>query len=192
MSDAPTETPPAPDLLGSALQLVTAEGWPAYAPARLARTTGIGLAEACLQLPDQGAILAALGRRVDLAMLDVAADELLEMTPKERAFELLMRRFEALEPARPALARLRRDGPSPLWPCALGNVARAVKRAVEAAGLTPAGSLRGVVVGAALAAVYVATARVWLDDDSPDRAVTMAELDRRLDAAGWVFDRVAG
>ena len=50
---------------------------------------------------------------------------------------------------------------------------------LEAAGI-PGEGLGGVVAVKLTAAAYVATARVWLRDDSPDLAPTMAALDRRL------------
>ena len=43
-----------------------------------------------------------------------------------------------------------------------------------------AGGLRGALRIKALGLVYLATLRVWLRDDSPDMAPTMAALDRHL------------
>lgn len=176
--DAPVATPT--DLLAAALDLVASEGWRTYSPLRLAQATGIGLAEACLQLPDQASLLRALGRRADIAMLDVSVDDLAAMTPKERLFELLMRRFDALEPARPALRRLQREGPPQAWLQGLGNVVHAVKLVVEATDAAAPG--RRLPAGGALASAYLGAGRAWLQDESPDKAATMAELDKRLDS----------
>jgi hypothetical protein len=170
------------DLLATALALVEAEGWQGYSPLKLAKAARIGLAEACVQLPDQAAVLRALGRRADLAMLDIAPDELLEMSLKERVFEILMRRFEALEFAKPALRRLRREPSPEAWLGALGSLKRAMRLVVEASDAAPTAA-RGALAGAALTAVYLQTGRIWLDDDTPDRARTLAELDKRLDQA---------
>ena len=170
----------APDLVGAAIELVEAEGWSAYSPLRLAGTTEVGLAACCLELPDQGAVLAALGRRADCAMLDVPPGELLEMSPKERLFELLMRRFESLGFARPALRRLGWETSPEAWVAGVCSLGGAMKRVLEASDAAPPG-VRGLVAGAALAAAYLRVARVWLDDETPDEAATMAALNARLD-----------
>ncbi len=57
---------------------------------------------------------------------------------------------------------------------------------LEAARLS-AGGLRGLVRAKALGLAYLATMRVFLGDDSPDLAATMAALDRNLRR----LDRVA-
>lgn len=179
------ERPPI-DLLEAALDLVEREGWRAYGPLRLAHDTGAGLAEIVTQLGDGADILAAIGRRADMAMIDVAAEDLAEMSPKERVFDLMMRRFESLRAARPALRRLRREATPDVWLQGLGNLKRAMQLVVDAAGLAGRGPRRTVVV-AALAGAYLATGRVWLDDASEDLAATLAELDKQLDRIGGVL-----
>ena len=51
------------------------------------------------------------------------------------------------------------------------------------------GRLIAAVARRVLGAIYVRVFNVWLDDDTPDLARTLAELDRRLQqaetAAGW-------
>jgi hypothetical protein len=179
------ERPPI-DLLEAALDLVEREGWRAYGPLRLAHDTGAGLAEIVTQLGDGADILAAIGRRADMAMIDVAAEDLAEMSPKERVFDLMMRRFESLRAARPALRRLRREATPDVWLQGLGNLKRAMQLVVDAAGLAARGPRRTVVV-AALAGAYLATGRVWLDDESEDLAATLAQLDKQLDRIGGVL-----
>ncbi len=179
------------DLLEAALGLIEREGWQAYGPLRLARETGAGLAEIVTQLGDRAEIFAAMGRRADMAMIDVAVEDLTDMSPKERVFELMMRRFESLRPARPALRRLRREAAPEVWLEGLGNLRRAMKLIIEAADLTGHGPRRAV-VGAALASAYLRTGRVWLDDDSEDLARTLAELDKQLDRVGGVLRSQVG
>ena len=181
------ETAHAPvDLLEAALDLVAREGWEGYSPLALARETGSGLAEIVTQLGDRADIFAAMGRRADMAMIDVDVEDLAEMSVKERVFELMMRRFESLRPARPALQRLRREAAPEVWLEGLGNLRRAVKLVIDTAGLAAHGPRRAV-VAAALAAAYLRTARVWLDDESEDLAATLAALDKQLDRVADVL-----
>jgi hypothetical protein len=171
------------DLLEAALHIVERDGWRGYGPLKLARETGAGLAEIVTQLGDRGEIFAAMGRRADMAMIDVDVAELAEMSAKERVFELFMRRFESLRPARPALRRLRGEAAPEVWLQGLGNLRRAMKLVVEASGLDADGPRR-TLIGVALANAYLRTGRVWLDDDSEDLSATLAELDKQLDRIG--------
>ncbi len=167
------------DLIDAAMELVAKQGWSAYSPLTLAAETKAGLGEICPQLGDRAAVLDALGRRADEAMIDMSVAELLELTPRERVFELLMRRFDNLRPARPALRALRQEAAPDAWLRGLGNVRRAMKLVTEAAGLPQQGP-RALVLGAALANAYLRSGRVWLDDDSEDQAPTLAELDKQI------------
>jgi hypothetical protein len=56
---------------------------------------------------------------------------------------------------------------------------RSIGWMLEAAGISTQG-LGGAIAVKLTAAAYLATARVWLRDDTPDLAPTMAALDRRL------------
>ena len=171
------------DLLGQAFALLAERGWRRFSFAELARRTGMGLAEVYAELPGRLALLPALGRRLDREMLGLDLAELDGMTPRERMFELIMRRLDAMGPYKDGLrvlARASRHRPAGLR-AACCNLDRLGRRLLDAAAEQPpvcAGlARRGVQL------VYLCTLRVWLDDDSPDMARTLAELDRRLQQA---------
>ncbi len=63
--------------------------------------------------------------------------------------------------------------------CGALRLRRSMALTLEAARLSSSG-LRGAVRIKGLALVYLSTLRVWLVDDSADKARTMAALDRRL------------
>jgi AcrR family transcriptional regulator len=170
-----------PDLVAAAMTLVAEQGWRRFGLGSLARHAGLPLAEVYAELPGRAAVLRRLGERLDAAMLAVTPAELDALTPRERLFELIMRRLEAAAPFRPALKVMAREAacdPAALL-AAVGNLARASGWLVDAAG-GPAGGLRGLAARKAVTLVYARTFAVWLDDDSADHAATLAELDRRL------------
>jgi hypothetical protein len=94
-----------------------------------------------------------------------------------------MRRFDALRPHRDALEVLGRElVADPVAALALGAaLLRSMAWMLEAADIAING-LRGAVAVKLTAGAYAATLRVWLRDDTPDLAPTMAALDRRLRA----------
>ena len=51
----------------------------------------------------KGAVLAAFSRRIDRAVLAHAGDEMAAEAPRERLFDVLMRRFDAMAPYRAGL-----------------------------------------------------------------------------------------
>ena len=171
----------APDLLVTAFELIAEHGWSRLSLVALARRAGVPKAEVYRELPGRAAVLRALSRRVDQAMLAVDDAELAGLPPRDRVFELLMRRLETLVPFRPGLERL--AGAARCDPCLLLATACRLERSLawlqDAAGL-PRFGLRARLGRRALGAAYLQTIRVWLKDDSADLGPTMAELDKQL------------
>lgn len=137
-------------------------------------------------------IVADLARRTDEAVLAGLDPEMGEEAPRERLFDVLFARFEALAPYREALRGLaegaRRD---PFLALALNRIAvMSMAWMLTAAGIAatgPVGSLRA----QGLAFVWARVMRVWFDDDDPGLARTMAALDRRLREAERNFLRIS-
>jgi AcrR family transcriptional regulator len=170
-----------PDLLAAAFGLIDEEGWRGFSFAALARRTGVSRVEIYRQFRSREALLGALNRRADEAMLAVDDAELAGLPPRDRVFELLMRRLEALVPYRAGLARLARDRcPDPrvvlLTACRLE---RSLTWLQDIAGVRCHG-LRACVARRALGLAYLRTAQVWFDDTGADLGRTMAELDKQL------------
>ena len=99
-----------PDLLMLAFELVAERGWRRLSLAELARRAGVPLAQVYAELPDRAALLRRLGRRLDAGMLDLPPAELDGMTPRERVFELIMRRLDAMAPYKQGLRDARPRG----------------------------------------------------------------------------------
>jgi hypothetical protein len=105
-------------------------------------------------------------------------------SPRDRIFDVVMRRVDALQPHRAGITRLledlRRD---PLLALLLlAEMPRAMAWMLEAAEIDTAG-LPGLARAKGLTAVWLATLRAWARDESPDLGATMAALDRALDQA---------
>ena len=165
-------------LIDAALAVAARDGWRAANPAAIATEAGVGLAALYDHIPDRTSILAGLMRRIDRAVLAAPAEA--EGSPRDRLFDVLMRRFEALQPYRAALLALARDGVDPLRMAALAPaLARSMGWMLAAAGLE-AGGILGRLRIAGLTVVYATAFRAWLADDGADLGKTMAALDRGL------------
>lgn len=176
--------------LEAALQLAAEEGWRAATLARVAARAEVPLNRLRALYPSRGALLDAFARAIDEAVLAGGPPEEAE-TARERLFEIMMRRFDALGPHRRALASIaaatRADPSAALAGCM--RLHASMRWMLEAAAID-GGGLAGGARAAVLAAIHLDVLRVWLDDDSEDMASTMAALDRRLARAealveGW-------
>jgi len=172
-------------MLDAALALAAERDWRGIGLAEIAQKAGLSLAEGYAAGPSKLHLLGALNRRVDRAAL--AATPEAEGLPRERLFDLLMRRFDALQPHRPALrSMLRGSLGDPAALLAAPALLRSMAWMLEAAGIGAAG-WRGVLRIHVLAGVYLSVLRVFLGDESVDLAATMAALDRRLRAVEGVL-----
>jgi AcrR family transcriptional regulator len=177
---AAPEASPEDRILDAALRVAARDGWRAAAPARVAAEAELGLGALYALFPSKPALLAGLLRRIDRAVLAGADAVASEGSPRDRLFDVVMRRFDALQPMRAGLAAIVAAGVDPLSGLALiGPFRRSMAWMLEAAGIG-SGGLAGRLRVAGLAVVYGRAFRVWLEDDSTDLGKTMAALDRGL------------
>ena len=66
----------------------------------ICKTAGVSLADFRDAFPSKGAVLAGFSRRIDRAVLAQDGEELADESPRERLFDVLMRRLEAMAPYR--------------------------------------------------------------------------------------------
>lgn len=198
---AATKKPdPSKTLIETALRLAAERGWHDLSLAEIAEAADLPLVEAYRVYPSKQAILAAFSRGVDI---EVLSDESLpeswdpqETSARDRLFDVLMRRFDALQPYREGLGNILVDQPrDPLAAlCGAGQLLRSMAAMLEAAQI-PSDGLKGALRVKGLAAVYLATLRVWLRDESADMARTMAALDgylRRIEGLAGRRRRASG
>jgi AcrR family transcriptional regulator len=133
------------------------------------------------------AVIAAQMREIDRKVLEGGDADSAQEPPRERLFDVLMRRLEALAPHKAAVRSLaraaRRD---PALALALNGLTLRSQHWMLTAANISGGGLRGAVRAQGLACLYASVLRTWLNDDDPGMARTMAALDRELArAARW-------
>ena len=168
-------------IIDAAMTLAAQKGWRDLSLAEIAAAAKLPLSKVYPVFPSKPAILRGLSRRADAEVLAGEDPEAREGSARDRLFDVLMRRFDALAPYKEALGHVLYDvGRDPVAACgALTQFRRSMACMVEAADLSAAG-VRGALRVKAVGLVYLDTLRVWLRDDSPDLAKTMAALDRDL------------
>jgi len=179
-----------PDLdaiTAAAMALAGQRDWREIGLTEIAEAAGLSLAELLAQYPSKLAILDGFTRQIDRRVLAAFEPESESVSARDRLFDVLMRRFDVLEPHKSAIGRIAgaacRD---PLIGVAVGcTMLRSMGLMLEAAGIASDG-LGGMIRRKGLAALYAATLRDWLKDDTADKSRTMAALDGRLRRAeGW-------
>lgn len=177
-------------LITAAFALTAAGGWSSVSIAAAARHAGLPLDRARERFPSRDTILLRFGRRADQAAL---ADAATDGTPRENLFDIVMRRFDALQAHRAGVKALLHELPTnPALAVGLGMATgTSMAWMLEGAGIKATGLL-GLLRTKGLAAVWLYTLRAWDRDDSLDLSGTMAALDRALNRAEQVADMVQG
>jgi len=150
--------------------------------AEIATGTGISLTQLRGIFGSKLAILAGHIKEIDQHVLAAGGDaEIAEESPRERLFDVLMRRIELLEPRKAAVRSLMRScRRNPGLAFALNGLAvRSQQWMLTAADIDAAGP-RGTARAQGLALLFASVLRTWVNDDDPGHARTMAALDRTL------------
>lgn len=179
------------DLARAALSLAGSVPWREITLIRLADAAARPVADF------YGASLWEAVECVEEAFDRAIADDLDQLDPKQsvrdRLFELIMRRFEAMEPHREAVLAMEQgiDRDPTLLASAHQRNVRCARWVLALAGLEADGMTGqaraqglGVIIGQARAA--------WRGDSAGDFAKTMASLDKNLRRAEEMFGRWAG
>lgn len=171
--------------LDAFLGLVAEKGFAAVTLRDVAGAAGLGLADLYRLYPDKTELVAAFVARVDAEVLaGTPSQSDPEETARDRLFDTMMRRYDALRPHKAALraigAAATRD---PLFALALGPaLRRSMAAMLEAAGV-PSEGLSGALRQNGLLAIHYAVSRVFDRDETGDLSKTMAALDGRLKTA---------
>jgi len=149
--------------------------------AEIAKSARVSLSELRGTFPSMLAILAAQMREIDRAVLAGGDAELADEPPRERLFDVLMRRLEVLAPHRAAIRSLMRSASlNPSLAFALNSLSvRSQQWMLTAADIGASGP-RGMLRAQGLALLFASVLRTWIDDQDRGLARTMAALDRAL------------
>jgi AcrR family transcriptional regulator len=159
-----------------------AEGrWRDLSLAEIAEAAKLPYAEVYRLFSSKQAILSAYSADIDAKVLAGQAADLVSEPARDRLFDVIMRRLDALRPNKAGLATIAQDTARDpmLAVCGGCRLRRSMAAMLEAADLSAEG-LRGTLRVKGLAAVYLATLRIWFRDDSEDMGKTMAKLDSAL------------
>jgi AcrR family transcriptional regulator len=164
-------------IISAALACAAAKPWGDVTLLDIAEAAKLALIEVRHAFAGKAEILAAFLREVD--------DEVLKRTPKQSEgqdkrdvlFDVVMNRFDVLAPYKPALKSIRASGPAD------ASLARPFLASqhwmLQGAGIGTDGAA-GTLRVAGLGMIYASVFGIWLEDDDPGLARTMAALDRRL------------
>lgn len=166
-------------IISTALTLAETRGWRSLSLAEIAAESGLPLGRVAGEFAGKDAILTAFNRHIDGEVLKEAVDR--DGSVRDRLFELIMRRFDALAPHRPAIRAILRDTVGdPLAALAgLCAVHRSMTLTLEAAGVSATGPL-GRLRTKALGAIYLRTLYTWLREGEGGNDRIMAQLDKIL------------
>lgn len=176
-------------LVAAAMRLAAQKPWADVTLAEIAEAAGVGLVELKAEVSGKTEIIAAFVGMVDDEMLRRAPRRSVGEAPRDALFEVVMSRFDLLQPYKAAVRSIMHDAaPDPrLVRAALSSQ----KWMLAAAGIGTDG-VGGAVRLAGLASVYAAVSRTWLDDEDPGLARTMASLDRRLRSGERTLSTIDG
>ncbi len=190
---------PAERILAAAMEVAVRIGWRRAALADIAAAAEMSLGEVHAHFADKGAMLRGIVELADRKVLAGAGAPDPESSARDRLFDVLMRRFDALRPYREGLAAVAREGGGVGIGdaiCGAQRMLRSLAWMLEAAGIGT-GGWAGACRVKGLAVVYAATFGAWLRDETEDMGKTMAALDKNLGraerfASTFAFRRAGG
>ena len=169
-------------MIAAMMRLAEERSWQQISLQDIAAESGASLGDLHEEFGSKTDILAAFSKAADAAILKKMTDEASdEDRPRDRLFDVIMTRLEILSPYKPALKRMMEDDQCRyvLSETLMRQAMASQYWMLSAAGISAEGA-KGVVRRAGLLSLYRTIFSVWLNDDDPGLAKTMAALDRRL------------
>jgi AcrR family transcriptional regulator len=175
------ETPQRDAIVEAFMALLAEKRFEDIGFAEIARRADVSLVELRDKYPSKVAILAAHMRGIDRAVLAGIAEGMADEPPRERLFDVLMRRLDTLAPHKQAVRSLQRSvmcNPGLAF-AVNGLTVRSMQWMLTAADISSSGP-KGMIRAQGLSLLFASVLRTWIDDDDPGQARTLAALDRAL------------
>jgi AcrR family transcriptional regulator len=168
-------------IIAAFMALLAEKRFEAIDLSEIAARAGVPLGAMRAEFGSPLAIYAAHVKTIDRAVLDGGEGDMAEEPPRERLFDVLMRRIEKLAPHKEAVRSLLRSASrNPPLALALNGLAvRSQQWMLTAADIHASGP-RGMLRAQGLALLWARVLRTFVNDDDEGHARTMAELDRAL------------
>ncbi len=163
------------------MALAAEKDWDAISLHEIAAHANIPLSELRQKFASKRQILAAFIRQIDDQVLHKFDGSKADESPRERLFDVIMTRFEILAPYKKGLQNIydhTRLSPS-LSARLLADMLNSHYWMLAASGINAEG-LHGFWRVPGIMGIYAAVFPIWLEDEDPGLAKTMAALDRRL------------
>jgi ubiquinone biosynthesis protein COQ9 len=163
------------------MELAAARKWSDVTLSEIATRAGLELADLRREFVCKSDILRAFQSEVDAQVLSKVKPSGENDTVRDRVFDMIMTRFELMEPYKPAMKRIAaymscHPGEASLLACS----SLASQYWTLAGAGAKLGGAHAAIRVAGLSAVYSKAFNVWLEDDSESLDKTMAALDRGL------------
>ena len=160
---------------------VLESGWRDLSCADIATRSGVEVKMAFVEYSNRYAYVTELVRRIDYAMLDAYDKEIADEPTRERLFDAIMSRFEAMQQYRDLVIALTKAARcDPMLSLHLMALSRLTADWImDVSHISPSG-LGGQIRSKGALVAYARAFSVWLGDESEDLSKTMACLDKTL------------
>ena len=164
-------------ILTAALGCAAKKNWSDVTLLDVAEAADLPLSELRAEFATKTDIIAALLRAVDDEVMKRTGKRAEGQEKRDLLFDIVMTRFDVLAPHKAALKSIHASGAADF--ALAGPYLSSQHWMLQAAGIGTDGAT-GALRVAGLGLAYASVFRVWLEDDDPGLAKTMAALDRRL------------
>lgn len=169
-------------IVSAFLTLVAENGWHGFDMADLAAGAGVKLSVLRAEFPTKLSCFKAFLSEIDQTVLDGIDAEMADEPGRDRLFDVLMSRLDALAPHRDAIRALKDAARAdPQLALRLNSAAVVSQRWMLTAAGLPASGARAGVIAQGLVVAFARVVDVWLGDEDPGLARTMSALDKELD-----------